>query len=119
MEIRLEFNASCRVAHGLEDDAREARACLTGKHVLFIGDSLTRYQYLNLVNFLENGHRADHAPHLVEEFQWNDWVTFYTESGRERLNGHEICDCRREGYLEGFCIENRLYWRPEPNLASQ
>ena len=33
--------------------AQEASQCLAGKSVLFIGDSLTRYQYLSLVYFLE------------------------------------------------------------------
>jgi len=30
-------------------------ACLKGKHVVFVGDSVTRYQYLSLVSFLEKG----------------------------------------------------------------
>jgi hypothetical protein len=33
----------------------EARQCLSNKHLSFIGDSLTRYQYLSLAYFLERG----------------------------------------------------------------
>jgi hypothetical protein len=33
--------------------AHQARRCLTDKSMLFIGDSLTRYQYFSLVYFLE------------------------------------------------------------------
>jgi len=35
--------------------ARDARKCLSDKHIMFIGDSLTRYQVLSLVYLLERG----------------------------------------------------------------
>lgn len=31
----------------------DAKMCLRNKHVMFVGDSLTRYQYLSLAHFLE------------------------------------------------------------------
>ena len=40
---------------GREGGKEGAYACLKGKHVVFVGDSVTRYQYLSLVSFLEKG----------------------------------------------------------------
>jgi hypothetical protein len=33
----------------------EAKKCLSGHHMLLIGDSVTRYQYISLIYFLEHG----------------------------------------------------------------
>ena len=33
----------------------EARRCLAGHHMLMIGDSISRYQYLSLIHFMEHG----------------------------------------------------------------
>jgi hypothetical protein len=35
--------------------AQEARQCLAGNHINFIGDSLTRYQFLSLAHFIHKG----------------------------------------------------------------
>ena len=35
--------------------SEEAKSCLAGHHVVFIGDSVTRYQFLSLVYFIEHG----------------------------------------------------------------
>ena len=40
---------------GREGGKEGVDACLKGKHVVFVGDSVTRYQYLSLVSFLEKG----------------------------------------------------------------
>jgi hypothetical protein len=42
-----------------EPTGQEARDCLRNTHIIFIGDSLTRYQYLSLVHLLANGSFAD------------------------------------------------------------
>ncbi len=34
---------------------QDARQCLSGKRLVFVGDSLTRYQYIVLVYWLERG----------------------------------------------------------------
>jgi hypothetical protein len=36
-------------------NAQQARELLANSHVIFVGDSLTRYQYLSLVYFIEHG----------------------------------------------------------------
>jgi hypothetical protein len=46
--------------------AHEARQCLLDKHIMFIGDSLTRFQVTSLVYLLERGrypHRFDRSRH--------------------------------------------------------
>jgi len=35
--------------------ASEARQCLVGRHLSMVGDSLTRYQYMSLVHFIDTG----------------------------------------------------------------
>ncbi len=65
------------------DQAAEAHACLRNKSIVLVGDSLTRYQYLNLVQFLENGQWWNPDPQLECEFQWgggersSSWPLFY------------------------------------------
>lgn len=41
--------------------SQEAKQCLAGKHVNFLGDSLSRYQYMSLVWFL---HKGSYPPHF-------------------------------------------------------
>ena len=43
------------------------RSCLQDKRIVFVGDSLTRYQYLNLVNFLATGHWTSAKPSMTWE----------------------------------------------------
>ncbi|EWM20765.1 hypothetical protein Naga_100907g2, partial [Nannochloropsis gaditana] len=42
-------------AKGGGEGGEEAYACLRGKHLVFMGDSLSRYQYLSLIRYLEEG----------------------------------------------------------------
>lgn len=56
-----------------------ARACLAGRHLLLVGDSLTRYQYLNLAFFLRSGEWSSPAPRSEWEADHGggDWPSFY------------------------------------------
>lgn len=81
----------------------------TAPHGLaIIGDSLSRYQYLNLVYFLEHGkwHADAHRPNEVEK-SFDSWFEFYRVTN-ERLRGHELCDCHRDN-TKDTTIENRYY----------
>ena len=95
----------------------QAERCLAGRHIIFVGDSLTRYQYLSLVFFLENkvwlpGYGNDsfgyRSPCL--ETQWPSWRDFYLGTTAQ-LNGHESCDCCRANNCT--VLENR-YYRKKP-----
>jgi hypothetical protein len=46
-------------------DVQLVRRFLSRRHVVFFGDSLTRYFYLALVQYLETGGWEDRSPHLV------------------------------------------------------
>ena len=92
----------------------EALEGLRDSHLLFMGDSMMRYQYLNLAYFLETG-RPFHpgAPHNEMAHEWNSagsvadhWVSFF-QGTSERLKT-EICDCWRPGLENG--VEMRFYF---------
>ena len=96
---------------------------LRNKKIVFIGDSITRYQYLNLVYFLERGHfpqpfcTDEKLPQSVccqrnvgssKDITWNSFF----QSTNEGLHGNEICDCVRKKH---FNLENRIYHNKEHN----
>ena len=61
----------------------QARACLSNKHILFAGDSITRYQYLSLSHLLSRleypqqfgGHKS--SPSICIEEEWPSWESFF------------------------------------------
>jgi hypothetical protein len=98
--------------------------------IVFMGDSLTRFQYLSLVYFLRHGQWIDPAsiPHLVRpmdyiggyelHFDWSPWFT----ATMNILAPYENCDCyRTAGSLNGrngqlpYVCENRYYHDPIRN----
>jgi hypothetical protein len=109
-----------------EADGAFLRACLRGRHILFIGDSLTRYQYLNLAQFLTYDdwtpfHGKGVPLTEVERVQggsklsWNSWSDFLAGTN-ERLQGYEICDCFRDIRVHpDYMLENRYYFNPRNN----
>jgi hypothetical protein len=97
----------------------DLRSALKSKTIVFMGDSVTRYQYLNLAYFVERGKWLD--PLLTdEELEANPcceksiknrtWEKFYliTNSG---LHGNELCDCWRKDVPT--MLENRRYYHPK------
>ncbi len=96
--------------------------CLRGRHLVFVGDSLARYQYLNLVQFLGTASWSFFArdPQLTEsEREWKSWANFFRGSSA-RLFGHEICDCYRVDDTGGpnflGAAENRYWHMPALGL---
>lgn len=104
---------------------------------MFIGDSVSRFQYLNLAHFLHvgNWNSEDGGKVIEEEATWGGWTEFLS-GATQKLQPHsykpsshpgmgapyaaEICDCWRDGLtdnvrVEGFdilamsSIENRFY----------
>jgi hypothetical protein len=67
----------------------------------FIGDSLTRYQYLSLIHFLHSGlwpeplGDVSGQPNPVMEREHANWTVYYSTSN-EVYGGHEVCTCRRD-----------------------
>ena len=100
-----------------------ADACLRhNSTVIFMGDSITRYQYLDLVNTLHSGGSLRHSavssrsPLYSRGFgSWSDFLSATTNA----LAPREICDCHRLGKpvspSHGEKWENRLYKLPSCN----
>jgi hypothetical protein len=84
--------------------AGEARACLAWRPLVMIGDSITRYQYMSLIHFLEFGEypspttgRPSH-PSVVIEQEWNkNWNKFF-KGGRV---GSRYSCWRHRGHSRG------------------
>lgn len=97
-------------------DLRFARACLTRKSILLIGDSLTRYQYLSLVYFLATGSWSSPVPHNEREKAHASWTAFY-ETTTQRMQ-YERCDCyRRNGTGLSHIVENRYFSMNNSNIT--
>ena len=112
--------STCRLAR---PSAASARACLRGRHVLFSGDSISRYLYLSLASFLVSGAWPDDAPLLEgrpsvchersfyrggmptgkQAEQYPQWRAYFNTTSAT-LDGHELCDC----YRAGCCGPNEL-----------
>lgn len=90
--------------------------------IVFVGDSITRYQYLSLAYFLRfgrwfdpsvfpnnlvNAHSFHHDYHPDE-----DWNEFFMQSNR-MLQPMELCDCVRKDNT--VAIERRYFYDTERN----
>jgi hypothetical protein len=84
-------------------------------HLAFIGDSLTRYMYLSLANYLRWGvfECDNETPSIVREKDHGTWFNFYLYT-KQKLSPYEQCDCTRREGLFTWC-ENRYYWDPVLN----
>jgi hypothetical protein len=98
------------------------RECFRGRHLLVIGDSVSRYQYLSLTQFLTHSSwvpfQGKGGPlsevervHGGVAQSWNGWNNFFVGTNA-RQGGFEICDCFRSGLSDMFQIENRYYYNP-------
>ncbi|KAJ1447533.1 hypothetical protein M885DRAFT_188852 [Pelagophyceae sp. CCMP2097] len=58
----------CRIVRYAAEDARR---CLKGRHLFFIGDSVTRYQAMSLIYFLERSEWPDRLPLSAKRCQAN------------------------------------------------
>jgi hypothetical protein len=116
----LEPNASeLTISHS------SALSGLRDRSILFIADSITRYQYLNLVYFLATGSFHSPKPHNENEKHWGDsqfqnWTRFYIGTTErlqlESLGRGAICDCFRELNLTHM-VENRYYRDARRNIS--
>jgi hypothetical protein len=95
------------------DSARIARCAKRGEHIVFMGDSLTRYQWLALAASFHRGVELSDAefPSLVKEREWRHWMPFYNGS-TEALKPNGRCDCHRSFAkpVGSKTIENRFFW---------
>ena len=71
-----------------------AAACLANHSLLFMGDSITRFQYGNLVSALRRGSWAPESPPNEYSHGWGSWRDFFVGIAA-RMGPDEICDCGR------------------------
>ena len=102
-------------------DARRTAHCVKtpGEHIVFMGDSLTRYQWVALAQSFARGYElnAEEFPSSVIEREWRHWTQFYNGS-TQRLEPHTRCDCHRS-YAKPVgskTIENRYFWTADGKL---
>jgi hypothetical protein len=106
--------------------SEEAGTCLAGKHLLLIGDSVSRYQYLSLAYFIEHGQwparfgmsndckhydnrgptcEPPNEPSMVREGDWGEkfghhpdksWKQMHMSIGGEGFHGRMDCQCVRQ-----------------------
>jgi hypothetical protein len=89
---------------------------LRSKHIVMIGDSLMRYQYLALVFALRHHEfiKNDEKPNYLVEHHWGHWGVYLNKTN-EALKPNEYCDCYRNvpnGWAHWdptHIIENRYY----------
>lgn len=62
--------------------AEEARTCLAGRPVVFVGDSLSRYSFLSLAAFLHNGSwpALTDCPNILHKHTWAISLQGYFQS---------------------------------------
>jgi GDSL/SGNH-like Acyl-Esterase family found in Pmr5 and Cas1p len=68
-------NRTCSLRR-FEGDQAGALSLLKGKHLVLVGDSITRYQYLSLVTLLETGIYTTAVPASTFMGGRNDWITW-------------------------------------------
>ena len=97
-------------SHGLGNKAVQY---YSNKKILFMGDSLTRYQYLSLCYILRH-RKPQHKetyPSVVQENTWHGWPAFFNGSSN-MLHPYETCTvCDRGG-----TYEYRNYHDPHLNI---
>jgi hypothetical protein len=129
----LEFEQSC--LNYQRFTGIKLRECLRDKHIVFLADSLGRYQYLALAYWLEKlepppatssnfpAETETLLPTVCAELSWgefsNRWKKFF-EGTSKLLGGNEQCDCFRMD-SEKCCdhprtVENRFYTLKEYNI---
>eukprot|EP00759_Apiculatamorpha_spiralis_P053284 PhF_6_TR6152/c1_g1_i5/m.9150 len=89
----------------ISNQHRKTLDALKDQHILMIGDSLQRYLYLNLVNYLEHGVWSSN-PQYEWEKNFPSWMHFF-QASNQNLRGHELCDCHR---LERNVSEGEYNW---------
>ncbi|KAL1522758.1 hypothetical protein AB1Y20_017730 [Prymnesium parvum] len=104
------------------DGLRVAHCVPNNEHIVFMGDSVARYQWLALAQSLHQGEElsASEFPSIVKEREWLGWMQFFTGTTR-RMHPNHHCDCYRE-YAKPVgskTIENRYFWHMVTNDSGQ
>jgi hypothetical protein len=105
--------------------------CLANKHIVLIGDSRVRYQYMMLAYFLKTGqwmkcqdynslpvnYTFSPGCYIIDErgHVWNDWYRNSNELLQQNTTQQELCDCSRDKIFNpDTTTENRYLRRHTP-----
>jgi hypothetical protein len=129
MNVQQYLESANRLNKGAFEAFGTKDARPTGLRLVFIGDSITRHQYLSLAYFLRHGKWFDpkRIPNLVNQNHFKKgaatkeegWATFFRETNK-LFSPYERCDCFREKWddvtqVDSHVIENRYFYDPEMN----
>ena len=93
---------------------------LTNKHLIFVGDSLMRFQYLALVYLVKfkTIPLDDVIPNFFVVKTWNGWNNFFNGTNA-MLRPNEWCDCYRDEKKDddGKGFENRYFTDSVNNIS--
>ena len=100
------------VLHDREVIVRNLTQSLMNQHLVMIGDSIMRQQYLSLTFLLRGKIFTD-----VDHHRENGWFEHFVYTNNE-LKPYEFCDCYRKNEYDydSYC-ENRFYFDPAYNLS--
>jgi hypothetical protein len=122
--------AHCRLRKFTRDQATK---CLKGSHIVYMGDSISRYMYASLAHLFAVGNwsapfsRQFHAnarPSILCEKDWLSWDVFFQHSNHvlssDQSSSQELCDCYRGptiDHKETMHLDNRNFrYTPNRNL---
>jgi hypothetical protein len=100
---------------------------LSGRHLVFIGDSVSRYQYLALAYYVVTGKCADpnSAEYILSELSFSgSWETFYKRTSEmltienQKFRTTETCFCSRLALRPGKLVENRSFQYTDMQVRS-
>jgi hypothetical protein len=107
---------ACSNADLVQSASKHGAKRPSGLRLAFVGDSLTRYQYLSLVYYLRHGQWDEDGnyPNMAAEMPFQrDWSSFYMYTNTI-LHPWEWCDCFRNNPLNvSVMCENRYYMDAE------
>ena len=92
------------------------KSLLRNKKIVFVGDSLTRFQYLNLIHFFHYNTWYETNNQLINLHLWDSVKNFHRGTNL-RFGCHELCDCYRTTELPQYTRENRHYYDIEYNIS--
>ncbi|CAB9507687.1 expressed unknown protein [Seminavis robusta] len=107
---------------GSAGNRQPSSGTISDLHIAFVGDSVTRYMYLDLVYFLRHNKwvQDNDSPNILNAKQFPSWNDHYNASTLA-LAPNEECDCFRlnpknSSHIDKEeTIENRYYADPERN----
>ena len=107
----------------IQSSPRHWSKLMNNQHIVMIGDSLMRYQYLSLVHLVELNHFYENRNETNNIFfvpTWKNWFDYYNAS-TAMFGPNEHCDCfRASGRLLDVyqtTVENRFYSNFERNIS--